>query len=106
MTKSSEIWKDIKDYESLYQISNHGRVKSLSRQITSHNKGYTRKERIRKPFDTKGYYSVTLHKNSKRKTFLVHRLVAQAFISNPENKPEVNHKDGDKKNIVRDETVE
>lgn len=82
-----EEWKDIKDYEGLYQISNTGKVKSLYRDTEKILIG----DVIR---SGKGYLSVGLTKNKKVKSFLTHRLVAQAFIPNPENKPEVNHIDG------------
>ena len=84
-----EEWKDIKGYEGLYQVSNLGRVKSLK----------FGKERILKTgVDRYGYISVNLYKNNKRKLCKVHRLVAEAFIPNLENKPEVNHLDEDKTN--------
>lgn len=82
---NKEIWKDIKDYNGLYQISNLGRVKSLGNSAT-------RKEKIRKlKTDKKGYYIINLFKNGKTKNYRVHRLVAEAFIPNPENKPEIDH---------------
>ena len=81
-----EIWKDIRDYEGLYQISNIGNVKSLNYKQTG-------REKILKPsVDKDGYLFVCLCKNRKVKPFKVHRLVAQAFISNPNNYPQVNHK--------------
>lgn len=91
-----EIWKDIEDYEGLYQISNLGRVKSLERKIKRRNdRIQTVKERILKlNLDKEGYHTVKLHKEGKGKNFKVHRLVALAFISNPDNKLEVNHIDG------------
>ena len=90
----NEIWEDIKGYESYYQVSDLGRVKSLSR-TTSH--GHNKKERILIPGKTgSGYASVNLWKDSKRHNFSVHRLVAEAFIPNRCNLPEVNHKDGNK----------
>lgn len=86
-----EIWKDKKDYEGLYQTSNLGRVKSFK----------FGKERILKPgTDKNGYLLVNLCKNGKVKTFKVHRLVAEAFLPNPDNLPEVNHKDENKQNNV------
>lgn len=82
-----EIFKDIKGYEGLYQISNFGNVKSLKRNI------------ILKPSSNrKGYLHIILYKNHKSKNSIIHRLVAQAFIPNPENKPQVNHIDGNKRN--------
>ncbi|WPH68848.1 HNH endonuclease [Enterococcus phage EF-M80] len=87
-----EEWKDIEGYEGLYQVSNLGRVKR--------SKGkYMKSERILMLFiNTPGYLQVMLCKNNKCKKFTVHRLVANAFIPNPENKPQVNHIDEDKTN--------
>ena len=88
-----EIWLDIKGYEGLYQVSNLGRIKSL--------KG--RKEKIRKlGLGTSGYNFVGLIKNGMVKYPQIHRLVAEAFIPNPENKPQVNHKDKNRQNNVVD----
>ena len=82
-----EVWKDIPEYEGLYQVSNMGRVKSI---------GYG-EERILKPGKLKkGYLQVILFKDGKQKHFQVHRLVALAFIQNPLNLPQVNHKNEDK----------
>ena len=93
MSIIEERWKDIKDYEGLYQVSDLGRVKSLVRNNT------IKKPRILKNCCTcKNYYIVTLSKNNIVKTRRVHRLVAEAFIPNPNNLPEVNHKDEDKSN--------
>lgn len=78
-----EIWKDIAGYEG-YQISNHGRVKS-----------HYKTARILKPYlNTDGYLNIDI----KKKQYKVHRLVAEAFIPNPENLPQVNHKDENKTN--------
>lgn len=87
-----EIWKPIKGFEGSYEVSNLGRVKSLCR-ITKHpHSGFiTVRERILKQGIRRGYMIVTLFKN-KKTTKSVHRLVAQAFIPNPENKSEINHK--------------
>ena len=86
-----EIWKDIKDYEGLYQVSNLGRIKSL--------KGYHRKERILKLRNNLyGYLTVGLSKYNKVKRRKIHRLVAEAFIPNPNNYEQVNHIDGNKLN--------
>lgn len=89
-----EIWKDIQGYVGLYQISNLGRVKSLERY--KDNKGTKQfcAERVLKQNYIGQYLKVVLQKNSKQKMFLIHRLVAEAFIPNPENKPQVNHKNG------------
>ena len=89
-----EIWKDIKEYKGLYQVSNLGRVKSFPRKGT-----HTTQERILKFGKTnKDYVIVILKKNNINKAFSIHRLVAQSFIPNLENKPQVNHIDGNKKN--------
>lgn len=99
-----EVWKDVVGYEGLYQVSNLGRVKSLARFKLNHGKLKPIPERILKPWEmskqTNGqaYMMVSLYQNAKRKSALVHRLVAEAFIPNPENKPTVNHKNGDKYN--------
>lgn len=84
-----EIWRDIEGYEGIYQISNKGRVKSL----------YKGSERILKPWNNgRGYYCIILCNDNVKKTFLLHRLVAQAFIPNLYNLSEVNHKDENKLN--------
>ena len=95
-----EEWRDIKDYEGLYMISSYGRVKSLGRWVNYKNKGKKWQEgKILKPLVKKGgYLHVGLWKNGKLKFFTVHRLVAQAFIPNPNNLPQVNHKDENKEN--------
>lgn len=85
------MWKDITGYEGLYQISNYGDVKSF------HNYG-NQKERIMKLCIKKGYYEVGLRKNGIKKYYLVHKLVANAFIPNPNNLPCINHKDENKLN--------
>ena len=89
-----EEWKDIVDYEGLYQVSNTGKVKSLGRWINGKNKGKMwKEEKILKQQLYSSYLYVGLWKNRKFKYFRVHRLVAQAFISNPNKYPQVNHKD-------------
>lgn len=83
-----EIWKDIKDYEGLYQVSSYGRVRSLG------NGGTHKTSRILKSAkNTWGYLRVQLWKNGKGKSCFVHRLVAETFLPNPLNLPQVNHKD-------------
>lgn len=80
--------KWIEGYEGLYKVSSEGTVCSFQNG----------KIRILKPRNSGGYLQVTLCKDGEVKSFLVHRLVALAYIENPENKPQINHVDGDKKN--------
>jgi hypothetical protein len=85
-----EEWKTIPDYEDYYSISSLGNVKSI----------YT--DRMLKPsFDKFGYARFSATKNKKQKTLRIHRLVALLFIPNPDNLPQVNHKDGDKSNNAK-----
>lgn len=97
-----EIWKDITGYEGRYQVSNMGRIKSVSRlEKHSRNPLFTRpiKEKIKlQPLDNHGYPRISFKINSISKTFLVSRIVAKTFIPNPENKREVNHKDFNPRN--------
>lgn len=95
-----EIWKDVKGYEGLYQVSNLGRIKSLDRHfIRSNNKSFTYKGKILKgSLDTKGYIQIELKGNGQRDIRALHRLIAIAFIPNPENKPQIDHLDGNKTN--------
>lgn len=84
-----EEWRNIKDYEGFYQVSNLGRVRSLDRVIN--NRFF--KGQIRKPkLDRYGYLVVNLSMNKKAKFYTIHRLVAKAFLESPNNFPEVNHK--------------
>lgn len=91
-----EIWRDIKGYEGLYQVSSFGRVRSLDR-LDGANRRLTGKI-LKCGTDKDGYLQVTLCKDSTKSTKKIHRLVAQAFVSNSENKPEINHIDEDKAN--------
>ncbi len=95
-----EVWKDIVGYEGYYQISSDGRVKSLRRIVIRINGvPQTWLERILdQTINKKGYPMISLSKAQVQRTFPVHRLVAKAFICNPDNKPEVNHKDWNKRN--------
>lgn len=92
----NEVWKDIVDYEGLYQVSNLGRVKSLKRKVyAGRNKMRWQYERILSNNKTNGngYIVVSLNKESKSKNKYVHRLVAEAFLENPNNYKYINHKD-------------
>ena len=85
MKINNEEFRDVPGYEGMYEISNLGRVR--------------RNGKILKPFkDDWGYLQVDLYKNGTGRTVRVHRLVASAFLSNPQNLPQVNHKDEDKTN--------
>lgn len=90
-----EIWKDIPGYEGHYQVSNLGRVKSNTH--SNH-----KKTKILKNIPRNGYLSVILCNEKSKKNVFVHRLVAQCFVPNPENKPIVNHIDGNKSNSCAD----
>lgn len=91
-----EEWRDIAGYEGIYQVSSMGNVRSLDRMGGNNHfyKGCVLKKRLKKA----GYLQVQLCKNSEHKFFAIHRLVAIAFIPNPNNKPTVNHLDEDKTN--------
>lgn len=81
--QQQEIWKDIPEYEGLYQVSNLGNVKSLSRKVFLNNKyRYLSKEKLLKPVIIKsGYLIICLHKNLKQKSFYIHKLVAISFLN-------------------------
>lgn len=92
----SEVWKDIVGYEGLYKVSDKGNIYSVERISSQGNKwgGITLKPR----YDKHGYFRVTLYKNGKQKTRFIHRLVAEAFIPNPNGYSEINHRDENKIN--------
>ena len=91
-----EVWKDVVGYEGFYKISNKGNIKSLDRYITQSNGfRYLCKGKNLTPHKEKnGYLRVGIAIDLKRKPKSIHRLVAEAFIPNPENKPTVNHENG------------
>lgn len=96
----NEVWKDIAGYEGYYQVSNFGNVRSLDREDIRNN-GVKRnlKGKLMNPrLDKDGYIVINFCKEGIKKTHKIHRLVAIAFLPNPSNLPEVNHKDEDKKN--------
>lgn len=97
-----EIWKSIPGYEGLYEVSNTGQIRSLDMYVKVGFGAYRlQKGKVLSPAKDKyGYLVVSLTYNGKHKTIKVHRLVAQAFIENPDNLPEVNHKDEDKTNNI------
>ena len=91
----AEVFKPVRKYEGYYEVSNLGRVKSLVRQVRNRSGVYQIPERILTVGKSKaGYATVKLCKADKGKTVFLHRILAEAFIPNPENLPEVNHKNG------------
>jgi len=93
MTK--EVWKDISGFEGYYQISDSGRVKSLDRTVRQRNGINLIKGRFLKPSINKGGYEyLSLCKEGSQKTYVIHRLVGVEFVSNPQNKPQINHING------------
>lgn len=93
------MWKDIEGFEGIYQISDRGEVKSLKRTAPTQYGYRTVRERVLKPTHSEyGYPLVRLSKDNQCRTFLVHRLVAKAFIPNPDNLPCINHKDANPNN--------
>lgn len=100
-----EVWKDIRGYEGLYQVSNKGRIKALSKTTVIHSdnsfngsKRYREEKIHRCQLQKDGYVRTHLYKDNKRQNVKVHRIVAEAFIPNPDNYPMVNHKDEVKSN--------
>lgn len=97
-----EIWKEIPGFEGLYEVSNIGRVRSLDRFVIDayYSKGHIQKGRIHKNTLSKaGYYTTSLtDKNKIKKHYYIHRLVASAFIPNPNNYPVINHIDENPRN--------
>lgn len=99
MAKIREIWKPVHNYEGLYQVSNHGRIKSVHRIVPRCVKGIYRTQTIPECIKAqklvKGYPYVCLSKDGIQKWTSVHRIIAIAFIPNPEAKPCINHINGD-----------
>ena len=99
ISRSEEEWKAIQGYEGIYEVSNFGNVRSLPRYKRGNldSKVFIEGKTIKQVKNNRGYYIVQLSKNNKVKNFSVHRLVAEAFIPNPNNFPQVNHINGNKK---------
>ena len=89
----TEQWEKVKGFEDSYEVSNIGRVKALERKVANRFGSQKIHEKILKPSNNQGYLSVALCKNGKIHRKCVHRLVAEAFIPNPDNKPVVDHID-------------
>ena len=100
----TQVWKDVVGYEGLYQVSSEGNVRVLPRTIVDTGKGGTKRVRhhdmkqLALSLNRQGYYTISLTKDKKQKNWLVSRLVAIAFIPNPDNLPCVNHKDENSQN--------
>lgn len=93
---AKEIWRDIKGYEGIYQVSNLGRIKGLEKKARKGKGNGAKPERVLKPYirNSDGYSFISLSKLGKVKKHYIHRLVAVAFISNPKKKPCINHING------------
>jgi hypothetical protein len=96
----TNIWRDVVGFEGYYKVSKHGQVYSPPRVVTDKNGvRYLRPEKLLTHLSNgNGYFKVNLYGETVKKSILVHRLVAQAFLPNLDNKPCVNHKDGNKAN--------
>lgn len=95
---SIEVWKDIPNYEGLYQVSNLGRVRGLDRVVKTKN-GLTQTKKgkiLKNKMGTNRYYYVCLYKNNKQKTFMIHTLVASNFIGKRPDNHDICHKNGDR----------
>lgn len=90
-----EQWKDVKKYENLYEVSSRGRIR---RSINDFPHDGTYPGKILQGTNVRGYIKVKLRKNKKPKLVFLHKVVAEAFLKNTENKTQINHKDGNKKN--------
>ena len=97
-----EVWRDVKGFEGFYKISNFGNLKSIKRTVRNTDGTRVVPETIMKFTVRSGYYNVVLRKHGKRFSRQIHRLVAEAFIPNPQGFPVVNHKDCNRKNNIVD----
>ena len=94
-----EVWKEVKGYEELYKVSNLGKVYRIGGHVKRLNHLMYIPIKVMKPLDNgMGYLRIKLTKGNKPKRVMLHRIIAEAFIPNPENKRCVNHIDGNKKN--------
>ena len=102
LNNNNTVWKDIKNFKGLYQASSKGEIRSIDRHIANSDKSTRFIKGNIKPLHSRSetciYLQVNLWKNNKGKSLAVHRIIAETFILNPENKPEVNHIDGNKLN--------
>jgi glycosidase len=101
MDNTKEIFNPLLNYEGIYEVSNFGNIRTLTRPIFRKDGRlhYVQKQKIlKKSLFNNGYYFVSLHKNGKTEVRTIHSLVAETFIPNPENKRTINHIDGDKLN--------
>jgi hypothetical protein len=98
----NEIWKPVKDYEEYYEVSENGNIRTIERYISLPSHTYLKKQKLLTLYkDGRGYLHVKLYDGKgKCKSMTVHRIVAMTFIENPENLPEVNHIDHNKKNNI------
>ena len=95
--ETKENFIDVVGFEGIYQIGNQGTIRSIDRTVTRSNKQYPKKGVVLKTFkNNRGYTTVWLYNNGNKKYCLLHRIVAESWIKNPQNKPEVNHINGNK----------
>ena len=99
MKSEKEIWKPVVGYDGSYEISSYGRIRSVDRVVFQQGRNHIYRGRIMATFiNNSGYESIRLSKGNKKKWMLIHRIVAEAFLPNPDNLPYVNHKDETKTN--------